>query len=154
MSNAPLMTHEEMDALMDEHLAAEAAGDVDRVIATFAENVEHDIVGPGDVPVVFGVDAVRLRYDSLFKNIQVVDRKQFRRAHGDNVLTDDSMLTVKVIGRMGPMEGGGRTISFRMFHVVEMAHGKIVRENVWFDTAGIARELAAVETQSNNAAAD
>ncbi|WP_394821816.1 nuclear transport factor 2 family protein [Pendulispora albinea] len=141
MNNARLMTREEMDALMDEHLAAEDAGDLERALATFAENVEHDIVGPGGVPVVHGVEAVRPRYDNLFKNIQCVSRKQLERLHGDNVLIDDSLLTVKVVGKMGPMEGRGRTISFRMFHVMEMANGKITRENVWFDTSAIARQL-------------
>ena len=40
------LTREQMDAKLDEHFGFELAGNVDGVLATLTEDVEHDIVGP------------------------------------------------------------------------------------------------------------
>jgi hypothetical protein len=42
------MTREEMDRILDEHFEFEARDDVDGVLSTLTEDVEHDVVGsPG-----------------------------------------------------------------------------------------------------------
>jgi hypothetical protein len=42
------LTREEMDRFINEHFAYEAQDDVDGVVSTLTEDVEHDIVGsPG-----------------------------------------------------------------------------------------------------------
>ena len=39
------LTPQQMDAKMDEHFAFEAGDNIDGVLATLTDNVEHDIVG-------------------------------------------------------------------------------------------------------------
>ena len=41
------MEPQEMDALIDRHLQAEIAGDLDGAVAVYTDDVEHDVGMPG-----------------------------------------------------------------------------------------------------------
>ena len=51
---------QEMDGLVEAHAGAEATGDVAAAVATYTDDIEHDVVGAPDGPL-HGPDAAALR---------------------------------------------------------------------------------------------
>lgn len=136
------LTPAQMDARLDEHFAFEAADNVKGVLATLAEDVEHDIVGwpPGPAR---NHDEVRAFYEALFADLADGKVRSTRRLYGDNFMVDDSMWTGRAPGRPFGIEGRDRPLEFRLLHVLEFdGAGAISRENVWIDLAAIQRQLA------------
>ena len=135
------MTNEQMDRAIDEHFAYEARDDVEGVLATLAEDAEHDIVGwPSGATQ--GRDNARPFYEALFADLTDGKVSCTRRLYGDAFLVDESVWEGKADGRPFGLEGKGRPLKFRLLHVIEFAaDGKIQRENVWVDMAAIARQL-------------
>lgn len=137
------LTPAQMDAKLDEHFAFEAADDVEGVLATLADDVEHDIVGWPGGPVR-GHDAVRPFYETLFADLANGEVRSTRRLYGDNFMVDDSVWRGAAPGRPFGVEGGGRPLEFRLLHVLEFSDaGEISRENVWIDLGAIQQQLAA-----------
>lgn len=131
----------EMDRMLDEHFGYEVRDDVEGVLATLADDVEHDIVGSPTGPT-FGPDAARGFYESLFADLSDGKVRSLRRLYGDNFMVDDSVWTGRAPGRPFGLEGRGRPLEFRLLHVLEFADdGKIKRENVWLDLASIIQQL-------------
>jgi len=135
------MTSEEMDRLMDEHFHFEAQDDVEGVLATLADDVEHDIVGWPAGPA-HGRTATRPFYETLFRDLADGQVETVRRLYGDRFMVDESVWRGRAPGRPFGIEGGNRPLEFRLLHVVEFdGQGAIGRENVWVDLAAIARQL-------------
>ena len=135
------LTREQMDAKLDEHFGFEAADDVEGVLATLADDVEHDIVGWPTGPVQ-GRDSVRPFYEALFADLSDGRVESRRRLYGDNFMVDDSLWRGRATGRPFGLEGGGRPLAFRLLHVLEFSDGgEIARENVWLDLASIQQQL-------------
>lgn len=135
------LTPQEMDRKIDEHFGFEARDDVEGVLATMAEAVEHDIVGwPGGA--THGREAARDFYVTMFRDIadgEVINRK---RLYGHNFLIDDSVWHGRACGMPFGLEGRNRPLTFRLLHVVEFNDdGLITRENVWFDFPAIFQQL-------------
>ena len=136
------LSREEMDRKLDEHFGFEASDDVDGVLATLTDDVEHDIVGWPTGPTV-GREAPRGFYETLFADLSDGKVRSLRRLYGDNFMVDDSVWTGKAPGRPFGIEGRGRPLEFRLLHVIEFADaGDIKRENVWVDLASIQQQLA------------
>jgi hypothetical protein len=136
------LTPAQMDARLDEHFAFEAADDVEGVLATLADEVEHDIVGWPAGPAR-DHDAVRMFYDTLFADLADGEVRSVRRLYGDNFMVDDSVWRGRAPGRPFGIEGKDRPLEFRLLHVLEFAEsGAIARENVWIDLAAIQQQLA------------
>lgn len=136
------LSREEMDRKLDEHFGFEASDDVDGVLATLTDDVEHDIVGWPTGPTV-GREAPRGFYETLFADLSDGKVRSLRRLYGDNFMVDDSVWTGKAPGRPFGIEGQGRPLEFRLLHVIEFADGgDIKRENVWVDLASIQQQLA------------
>lgn len=137
------LTPAEMDARMDEHFGFEARDDVGGVLATLADDVEHDIVGWPTGPT-HGPEGARPFYEQLFADLADGKVEPLRRLYGENFMVDDSVWSGRAPGRPFGLDGGGRPLSFRLLHVVEFADdGAIRRENVWIDLAAIQQQLAA-----------
>lgn len=135
------MTRSEMDRKLDEHFGFEAQDNVEGVLATLASDVEHDIVGSPTGPTR-GRDAARPFYEHLFADLSDSKVECLRRLYGDNFLVDESLWRGKAPGRPFGLEGKGRSLEFRLLHVVEFAgDGAIARENVWVDMGAILRQL-------------
>lgn len=135
------LTREQMDAKLDEHFGFEAADDIEGVLATLTEDVDHDIVGwpPGPVK---GRDGVRPFYEALFADLADGRVRSLRRYYGDHFMVDDSIWRGTAPGRPFGLEGRGRPLEFRLLHVLEFAdNGDISRENVWLDLASIIQQL-------------
>lgn len=135
------LTREEMDRRMDEHFGFEARDDVEGVLRTLAEDVEHDIVGAPTGPT-HGRAGARPFYEALFADLATGGVECRRRLYGDAFLVDESVWHGHAPGRPFGQEGRGRPLSFRLLHVIEFADdGGIRRENVWVDFASILRQL-------------
>lgn len=135
------LTRDEMDRKIDEHFRFEAMDDVEGVLATLSEDVEHDIVGlPSGA--TRGREGARGFYEHLFADLAEGQVTCLRRLHGDGFLVDESLWRGTAVGRPFGVEGKGRPLEFRLLHVIEFAeNGDISRENVWVDLAAILRQL-------------
>ena len=135
------LTPAEMDARLDEHFAFEAADDVEGVLATLNDQVEHDIVGSPSGPT-FGRDGARGFYEALFADLAYGQVRSTRRLYGANFMVDDSVWRGRAVGRPFGIEGRGQPLEFRLLHVLEFTdRGDISRENVWIDLAAIQQQL-------------
>lgn len=131
----------QMDRKMDEHFAFEARDDVEGVLATLAEDVEHDIVGWPSGPSL-NREAARSFYQTLFSDLAEGSVRTVRRLYGDNFMVDESVWAGRAPGRPFGLEGRNRPLEFRLLHVIEFAEdGAIKRENVWLDLASIITQL-------------
>ena len=133
------LTREEMDRIISEHFQYEAQ-DVDGVVSTLTEDMEHDIVGsPGSQ--VTGREAARKYYQGLFPNLKAGSVQPVRRIYGDNFMIDETVWTRHVVGRVLGAPGGEGRASFGILHILEFREGKISRENVWIDIPSLMRQL-------------
>lgn len=135
------LTREQMDRKLDEHFGYEMRDDVEGVLATLTDQVEHDVVGWPAGPVR-GRDAVRPFYETLFADLADGQVRSLRRLYGDNFMVDDSVWSGRAPGRPFGLEGHDRPLEFRLLHVLEFdGSGNISRENVWIDLASILQQL-------------
>lgn len=137
-----MLSPEVMDAKLDEHFGFEARDDVEGVLSTLTDDVEHDIVGWPLGPS-HGPEQARAFYKSLFADLQDGTVRSVRRLYGEQFLVDESIWSGTAVGNPFGFEGRGRPLTFRLLHVLEFAEdGRIARENVWVDSAAIAQQLA------------
>jgi hypothetical protein len=130
-----------MDRKMDEHFGFEARDDVEGVLATLTEDVEHDIVGFPSGPT-HGRENARGFYVGLFADLADGKVECLRRLYGENFLVDESMWRGRAPGRPFGLEGRNRPLEFRLLHVIEFSPaGDIKRENVWIDLSAIQQQL-------------
>ena len=136
------MDRHEMTTLVERHLKAEGAGDVDGAVAVYTDDVVHDAVGfPGSPRT--GKDAAREFYGFLTANFRTEDEEPLNRFFdGDTMVLEQSM-TGSVIGEMLGIPGHGRRVTFRILHVFDFRDGLISREQVWIDTGAIVAQLTA-----------
>jgi steroid delta-isomerase-like uncharacterized protein len=135
------MNQEEMMALVERHLKAEGAGDVEGAVAVYTDDIVHDPVGFPGAPF-HGRDAARGFYEHLTANFRTVDEEVLRSFVSGDALILDSMMSGDVIGEMMGLPGNDREITFRILHVFEFRDGLISGENVWIDTAAIIGQLS------------
>lgn len=135
------MNQEQMRALVERHLKAEGAGDVEGAVAVYTDDIEHDVVGWPTGPL-HGKDAAREFYRHLTANFRTEDEQPTHRYWTDDAMILDQMMTGTVTGSMLGMPGNGRRITFRILHVFEFTDGLISRENVWLDGAAIQQQLS------------
>jgi steroid delta-isomerase-like uncharacterized protein len=132
----------EMDRLVEEHIRAEDAGDLDAAIALYTDDVEHDVVGAPGGPLR-GPAAARARYAELLGNVRTDEMLLRRRYHATDACIVEHEVAATVVGQFAGVPGNGRQVRFRLLHVFEFARGRISRENVWMDTATVTAQLAA-----------
>ena len=141
------MTPEEMDQVLSQHFVAEAANDLDGVLATLTPDAEHDTVGD-PTPVLRGHAAIKDRYTRVFGDFADERFEPVRRYHGADFLVDECVFTARAAGMPFGVPGNDRTVSFRMLHVCEFRDGKISRENVWIDVAAALAQLGALPSDT------
>jgi hypothetical protein len=135
------LTPQQMDNKMDEHFAFEGGDDVEGVLATLTDDVEHDIVGWPFGPS-HGRDGARKFYETMFLDLADSKVRCVKRLYGDNFMVDESIWAGRAPGKPFGLDGRNRPLEFRLLHVIEFADGgDIKRENVWIDLASIMRQL-------------
>lgn len=133
------MTPENMDMLINAHLAAEIAKDLAGTVAGFTADATHDVAGaPGPA---HGHEQIAGFYGALFDELTIKDIRPVRRLHGIDFAVDDAVATCVAEGHPFGFDGRGREFSFRILHVFEFADGQIARENAWLDMGAIAAQL-------------
>lgn len=131
------------DQMIDRHFQFEAKDDIDGVLSTMVDDVEHDVVGSPTGPLR-GQQAARGFYDALFADLSGEKVTTLRRYYGPDFVVDESLWEGTAPGTPFGISGGGRRLSFRLLHIFDMASdGKIKRENVWIDLASIMQQLGA-----------
>lgn len=135
------LTPQQMDRKMDEHFAFEGHDDIDGVLATLTDDVEHDIVGWPFGPS-YGHEGARKFYEILFVDLSDSKVRCVKRLYGPNFMVDESVWSGRARGTPFGLEGRNRPLEFRLLHVMEFADsGDIKRENVWIDLASIMQQL-------------
>lgn len=135
------LTRAQMDHEIDRHFGFEAQDDVEGVLSTLAESVEHDIVG-WPTGAAHGREAARPFYETLFADLADGKVECRKRLYGDKFLIDESHWSGRAPGRPFGIEGRNRPLNFRLLHVIEFAEGgAIAREQVWVDLAAVIRQL-------------
>ena len=140
-STTSTMTRDAIDAMLEEHFRQEAAGDVSATLATYAEDVVHDVVGD-PMGALHDRAAIGQRYAHLFSNLKAEEIAVKHRLYGDNFVVDDKILTARVEGEFLGLPGHGRRIHVRVLHVFEFRDGLISRENVWLDGGSAIAQLS------------
>ena len=134
------MDQHDMIALVEGHLKAEGAGDIDGAVAVYADDIEHDAVGfPGSPRT--GKAAAREFYAFLTANFRTEDEQPLHRYFSDDSMVLEQSMTGTVIGEMLGIPGNNRRVSFRILHVFDFGDGLIRREQVWIDSAAIVAQL-------------
>jgi steroid delta-isomerase-like uncharacterized protein len=130
-----------MDRLIDVHFNAETQANIPTIVATFTEDVEHDLVGatPGDA--LHGKDAAGAFYTRLLQNLVIERFTTVHRLYGNDFVVDEAIVDGRAAGTVGGREGRGRPVRFRLLHVFEFRDGLIARENAWLDLAAIQQQL-------------
>lgn len=144
MEGTSAVTPAEMDHLIETHIAAEIAGDVEGALSVYTPDPEHDVVGWPTGPVV-GRPAAAAFYDGLMAEFTTETMERVRSYHGDGFCVTEHRTTGTVPGTFLGIPGQGRRVSFRMLHVWEFRDGAIARETIWLDTAAIVAGLTAPE---------
>jgi len=126
--------------LIERHFAAENAHDVAATLATYTDDVVWDDVGNPACPV-YGKDAAAEMYGGIMDAIPDIHLESVRRFACADHVVDESILTGHVRGSFLGIEGGGAQVQFRMLHVFDIRDGLICREQAWFDTAEVIRQL-------------
>lgn len=136
------MEQQEMIALVEQHLKAEGAGDIEGACAVYTDDIEHDAVGlPG--PPRTGKAAAAEFYGFLTANFRTETEAPLHRYFSGDSMILEQIMTGSVIGEMLGIAGHGRSVTFRILHVFDFRDGLISREQVWMDSAAIAAQLTA-----------
>jgi ketosteroid isomerase-like protein len=137
------MSQEQIDKAISDHFLFEATDDVDGVLASLAEDVEHEVV-PSPTGVLRDHASIRAFYEMLFASMKGEKVTPLRRLYGDTFVVDESLWQGHIAdGRPFLCDGKSGPVSFRLLHVFEFGDGKIRRESVWCDLAAIQQQLDA-----------
>lgn len=136
------LTRSQMDRVIDEHYRFEGRDDVQGVLATLSDDVDHDVVGSPTGPLR-GKAQARSFYETIFADLEQQSVSSTRRYYGDDFVVDESLWRGTAVGNPLGFAGRNRPLAFRILHIFEFDdHGAIRRENVWMDTAAIAAQLS------------
>jgi len=135
------MTRDEIDQVLERHFAALQKRDLDGILATYADDAEHDAVGRDPNPI-HGKAALGAFYRESLADLANTKVIPVRRFYGDEFAIDESILDGYAHGRPFDLEGYSRPVRFRMLRIFEFRDGLIARENAWFDIVAVQRQLA------------
>jgi steroid delta-isomerase-like uncharacterized protein len=134
------MDRTEMNRLIEQHLKAEAAGDLDGCVAMYTDDIVHDVVGLPTGPNV-GPAAAKGFYAYLTTNVTGDVAKLNHAWYGEDFCVLEHQWRGNVPGEFLGIPGNGKPVDFRMLHVWEFKDGRMSRENVWLDGAAIVAQL-------------
>jgi hypothetical protein len=138
---APVLSRQQMDALVDGHFRAEVAGDLQAIVAGFTPGAEHEVAGRPGGPV-YGHDQIAAFYAGLLAGLPITRFERVRRWYGQDHVVDESILHATVTGQVFGLDGCNRPVRVGILHVFEFADGLICRERAWLDLASLQQQLA------------
>ena len=126
-------------AIVEQHFAAENAHDIPATLATYAEDLIWDDVSNPECPI-HGKEAAARNYAEILATIPDLEMvSTLRFASGEHVI-DESAPGARA-GHVPRLQADGAPISFRILHVFDIRDGLIAREQAWFDTVGVIRQI-------------
>jgi hypothetical protein len=135
------MDRASMDKVVSDHFMYEASDDVEGVLKTFTDDVEHEVVGGADGPMR-GKAQLRRFYERLFAEVAGESMEPVWRLYGDNFLIDETIWVGRLVdGRTFGFAGKSGKVRLRLLHVFNLKDGLIIKENVWFNSAELKRQL-------------
>lgn len=135
-----VITPEDMNKLIEDHIAAEIAGDTATAVANYTDDVIHDVVGSPTGPVT-GPAAAQSFYQYLSANVLTKAMDVNHAWYGEDFCVIEHQASCTVPGEFMGIPGNGKQVSFRLLHVWEFTDGRMSRENVWMDGAALAAQL-------------
>lgn len=126
--------------MIDRHFAAENAHDVEATLATYTDDVVWDDVTHPRSPFR-GKRAVAEVYGGILQAIPDLNLRSVWRIRCGDYVVDEAIVTGHVVGEFVGVAGGGAPVSFRLLHIFELRDGLIARENGWFDSAAVRRQV-------------
>lgn len=136
------LTRTQMDRVIDDHYRFEGRDDVQGVLDTLSDDVDHDVVGSPTGPLR-GKAQARGFYEAIFADLAQQSVSSTRRYYGEDFVVDESLWRGTAVGSPLGFAGRNRPLAFRILHIFEFDDaGAIRRENVWMDTAAIAAQLS------------
>lgn len=133
--------------VVDRHFAAENAHDVEATLATYTDDIVWDDITHPLSPVI-GKDAVAAVYSDIIDaipDLRLESLRRFADASGTHVV-DESIITGHVEGAWAGVEGDGAPVRIRILHIFDLRDGLICRENAWFDSTAVMRQVLAWRT--------
>ena len=128
--------------LIDRHFAAENAHDVEATLETYTGDILWDDVTHPRSPFR-GKQAVAEAYGGILQAIPDLNLRTVLRFQCADHVVDESILTGHVVGEFAGIQGGGAPVTLRILHVFDIRDGLIARENAWFDSAAVIRQVEA-----------
>jgi len=128
--------------IIDQHFASENSHDIAATLATYTEDVVWDDVSHPACPV-HGKQATASMYEGIIAAIPDLHLESITRFDAVDHVVDESLATGHVTGSFLGVDGQGSPVSFRMLHVFDLRDGLISREQAWFDTSGVLRQIDA-----------
>ena len=130
-----------LDKIVDAQLLAEQEGNIEAIVAAMVDAVEFEAIGPWSGSAS-GRDAVRKYYEAWVVAVLPERLVRIRRIQCQGLVVDETLWEGRVIGAVGGVAGRGRRVQNRVLRVLEVKAGRIVREVVWRDLAGLQRQLS------------
>lgn len=127
-------------AIVERHFTAENAHDIPATLATYADDLVWDDVSNPACPVQ-GKEAAARNYAEIMATIPDLTMVSTLRFASDDHVVDEAVLSGHVRGSFLGIEADGAPISFRILHVFDIRAGLIAREQAWFDTAAVVRQI-------------
>ncbi len=136
---------EKREEVLEEHLRAENAHDVDAIMETFSENAQFVFNGA----MYNDLKIIRLAHEKFgfsegggFSDIRVVENHRYA---SDSAIVLEETVSAKHTGEWAGIPATGRAIELPVCAVYKFdAQGKLVGENVYFDGALLLRQLGAL----------
>lgn len=136
------MDQQRMQHLIEQHVQAEIAGDVQTAISMYTDDIEHDVIGFPSGPTR-GPEGAAGFYHQLMSDL-VTEQMDVKRAqYGPDFCVVEHEATCVVQGAFAGVPGNGRRVTFRMLHVWDFKDDRIGREQIWIDGGSIVAQLTA-----------
>src|SRR5688572_5753203 len=106
------MTPQQMDQIINQHFMFEATDDVDGVVASLADEVEHEVV-PSPMGAQTDRAGIRKFYKMLFADLKGEGVTPVRRLYGKDFVVDETMWHGRIEdGQMFLCQGKSGKVSF------------------------------------------
>jgi steroid delta-isomerase-like uncharacterized protein len=129
--------------VIERHFAAENAHDVPATLETYTDDIIWDDITHPLSPFQ-GKSAVAGVYSGIIDALPDLSFECVRRFSADDgrVVVDESIVTGHLQGSWAGVVGEGAPVRVRILHVFNLRNGLIERENTWFDSAAVVRQVA------------
>jgi hypothetical protein len=142
-----------MEALVDQQLAAQLAGDPEAAVAVYTDSVEANTsavsVGQEGLRakpfLLRGRDEAQYYYECTFENVRTDALVPVRSYYGEEFCVTEHAWHGAVMGHFHFVtpDGGGRRVTSPLVNIWEFRDGLISRHNMWWDSIGITAQLVA-----------